>query len=254
MPKYFVCSDIHSAYTPWMNALNDACFDENNDDHKIVVCGDLFDRLDETVQTYEFAKKMAEQNKLIYVRGNHEDLLFDCVADIYAGRIPSPHHFSNGTVKTICQLCGQNEWIVYDPSWRDKICDIMRPILDWIDETSVDYFEDGPYVFTHGYVPCYEGLDDFRDATKEDWRGARWLNGMRMWQNPSCRVEDKTVVVGHFHCSYGWSHIKQQRKEFPKKNRIDWEKSFEPFVDDGIIAIDSCVAYTNKINCVVLEI
>jgi outer membrane protein insertion porin family len=53
-----------------------AGFDENNDDHKIVVCGDMFDRMDETVQTYEFAKKMIEQDKLIYVRGNHEDLLF----------------------------------------------------------------------------------------------------------------------------------------------------------------------------------
>ena len=27
MPKFFVSSDIHSAYTPWMNALNEAGFE-----------------------------------------------------------------------------------------------------------------------------------------------------------------------------------------------------------------------------------
>lgn len=253
MPKFFVCSDIHSAYTVWMNTLVQAGFDKNNPEHKIIVCGDLFDRMDETVQTYEFAKEMSEQDRFIYVRGNHEDLLFDCVAEIYAGRVPSSHHFHNGTVKTICQFCGQNEWIVYDPTWRNKICEIMQPILDWIDEKSVDYFEFGDYIFTHGWIPCYQGLDDFRNGTHEDWDRARWNNGMEMWQNAKCRVEGKTVVVGHYHCSWGWSHIKQNRKEFPNKSRKDWEKSFEPFVEDGIIAIDSCVAYTGKINCLVLE-
>lgn len=253
MPKFFVTSDIHSAYTPWIESLTESGFDKNNPEHKIIVCGDLFDRMDETIQTYYFAKEMYERGKLIYVRGNHEDLLFDCMAEIYNGRVPSPHHFSNGTVKTICQFCGQNEWIMYNPTWRNKICEIMQPVLNWIDETSVDYFEFGDYIFTHGWVPCYQDLDDFRDATSEDWGRARWNNGMEMWKYPKYRVDGKTVVVGHFHCSWGWSHIKQDRKEFPQKNRKDWEKSFEPFVEDGIIAIDSCVAYTDKINCVVLE-
>ena len=71
--KFFVCSDIHSAYTPWMKALNEAGFDENNDNHKIIVCGDLFDRMDETKEVYEFALDMINKDKLIYVSGNHED-------------------------------------------------------------------------------------------------------------------------------------------------------------------------------------
>ena len=254
MAKFFVSSDIHSAYTLWMNALKNAGFDKFNPNHIIIVCGDLFDRMDETMQTYLFAKEMSEKNRLIYIRGNHEDLLFDCMSQIKRGKCPSHHHFHNGTVKTICQFCGQNEWIMYDPTWRDKIYEIMQPILNWINETCVDYFKTDKYVFCHGWVPCYEGLDNFEDATKEDWEQARWNNGMQMWLNPKCRVDGMTVIVGHWHCSWGWSHIKQERKEFPQTNREGWEKSFEPFVDDGIIAIDSCVAYTNKINCIVLEL
>ena len=253
MAKFFVASDIHSAFSIWMKALTEAGFDPNNPEHVLAVCGDLFDRMDETVQTYLFAKEMSEKGRLIYVRGNHEDLLFDCMEQIKYGRCPSPHHFSNGTVKTICQFCGQNEWIMYDPTWRNQICEIMQPILDWIDKTCVDYYEINDFVLVHGWVPCYQGLDDFRDATKSDWKQARWDNGMKMWLNKACRVDGKTVVCGHWHCSWGWSHIKQLRKEFPQTNRKDWDKSFEPFVDDGIIAIDACTAYSNLCNVVVIE-
>lgn len=43
MSKWFVRSDIHSAYAIWMEALVANGFDKNNPDHKILVCGDLFD-------------------------------------------------------------------------------------------------------------------------------------------------------------------------------------------------------------------
>ena len=251
MVKYFVTSDTHGFFDVFYKALLDQGFEIDNPDHKLIICGDLLDRGSQTVEIFEFIRSLGD--RVIYIRGNHEDLLRDCMTEIEAGMIPRTHHFHNGTVKTICQFCGQNEWIVYDPTWRDKICAIMQPILDWIDEKCVDYFEVGDYVFVHGWVPCYQGLDDFRDATKEDWQQARWDNGMEMWKYPKCRVVGKTVVCGHWHCSWGWSHIKQERKEYPKTNRIDWEKSFEPFVEDGIIAIDACTAYSGICNVIVVE-
>jgi serine/threonine protein phosphatase 1 len=251
MAKFFVTSDIHSFFDIFYAELINKGFEIDNPEHKLIVCGDLFDRGEQTVQLYEFVKSLGD--RFIYVTGNHESLLGDCLSEIYSGRVPSSHHFHNGTVKTICQFCGQNEWIVYDPTWRDKIFAIMHPIIEWIDNKCVDYFEVGDYVFVHGWLPCYKGLDNFRDASLEDWERARWENGMEMWHNPRCRVDGKTVVCGHWHCSWGWSHLKQDRKEFPKKNRVDWQKSFEPFVDDGIMAIDACTAYTGLCNVVVIE-
>lgn len=253
MVKIFATSDVHGFFTQLMNALDNNGFDKDNKDHILCICGDVFDRGEQTVELFEFIKSLQEQDRLIYVRGNHEDLLFECINEIRCGKVPSSHHFHNGTVKTICQFCGQNEWIIYDPTWRYKICEIMQPVLDFIDNNCVDYFEFGNYVFVHGWVPYYQGLDDFRDATAEDWKRARWDNGMEMWQYPRCRVDGKTIVVGHWHCSWGWSHIKQKRKEFPQKNRVDWQKSFEPFVDDGIIALDACTAYSGLCNVIVIE-
>ena len=251
MSKWFVTSDVHSFFGPLHAELFNKGFEIDNPEHKLIICGDLFDRGNQTIRLFEFVKSLGD--RFVYVKGNHESLLEDCVAEIYAGRVPSSHHFHNGTVKTICQFCKESEWIVYDPTWRDKICAIMKPILDWINEKCVNYFEVGDYIFVHGWVPCHKGLDDFRDATEDDWERARWENGMEMWRYPRCRVEGKTVVCGHYHCSWGWSHLKQDRKEFPKKNRVDWKKSFEPFVEDGIIAIDACTAYTDICNVIVIE-
>lgn len=251
--KYFVTSDVHSFFDELMTSLNESGFDTDNKDHVLCVCGDLFDRGDKTVALFEFVKRLQEQDRLIYVAGNHESLLFDCMSEIYKGLTPSGHHKHNGTLKTICQFCGESEWIVYDPTWRNKICEVMQPVLDFISDNCIDYAEIGDYILIHGWVPCYRGLDDFRNATSEDWERARWENGMEMWKYPRCRVDGKTVVCGHFHCSWGWSHIRQERKEFPAKNRVDWKKSFEPFVDDGIIAIDACTAYTGLCNVIVIE-
>ena len=247
MIKYFAVSDIHSAYTPLVDALDKAGFDFYDCDHKLIICGDLFDRMSETKQVYNFIKDMADKGRLIYIRGNHEDLLEQCVKEIRMGDIPRYHHFSNGTVKTICQFCGESEWIVYDPDWRDKICETMKPILKFINENCVDYFEIGEYIFTHGYIPCFYHVENFRKAEKLDWERARWLNGMEMWTNPRCRIKGKTIVVGHWHSSWGHARIHHMCSEWCD------DAIFEPFIDDGIIAIDACTAHTGKINCIVVE-
>lgn len=253
MSKYFVTSDVHSFFDELIVALNEKGFEKDNPEHILCVCGDLFDRGDQSVQLFEFVKELNTQNRLIYVRGNHEDLLFDCVNELKKGYTPSRHHFHNGTVKTICMLCGQSEWIIYDREWRSKIIETMEPILEFIDKNTVNYADIGDYVCVHGWWPAYDIVDDYHTAEDWLWKDARWMNGMDMWRNPANRIEGKTIICGHWHCSWGWSHIRQERKEWPKKNRKDWKKSFEPFVDDGIIAIDACTAYSGKVNVLVIE-
>lgn len=248
MKKYYITSDVHSAYTPLMNALTEAGFDQNNCDHKIIICGDLFDRMDETVKCFEFVKELQTQDRLIYIKGNHEDLLFDCVEEISMGRIPGAHHFHNGTVATICQFCGENEWIIYDPTWRNKILEVMQPVLDFIDENCVDCCVIGDYVFVHGWWPCFEHVNSLSDADESDWNEARWLNGMDMWTNPANRIPGKTIVCGHWHCNWAHSRLHNKCSEWGE------DVIFDPFIDDGIIAIDACTAYSGKCNVVVIDL
>lgn len=253
MDKYFVVSDVHGFLDELMAALTEKGFDKDNPEHKLVVCGDLFDRGSKAVELLEFVKSLGD--RFIYVRGNHEDLLLDCYNDlithVYLGR----HHISNGTIDTICQFTGLNNFEVLSYSEkRDALLDTkILPLIYWINEKSVNYFEIGDYICVHGWIPRLHHAGDFKKANMIDWDRARWINGMEAWRKPDNRVDGKTIVCGHYHCSYGWSHIRQKRKEFPDKNRKDWQKSFEPFVDDGIIAIDACTAYTGIVNCIVLE-
>ena len=262
--KYFVTSDVHSFYDELIVALNEKGFEKDNSEHVLCVCGDLFDRGNGSRQLFEFVKELNAQGRLIYVRGNHEDLLFDCVEELKADNIPGNHHFSNGTVKTICMLCGQSEWIIYDREWRSKVIDIMNPVLEFIDKNSVNYAEIGDYILTHGWIPCdasgyggrastYVYKNNWRESKKLDWKFAHWYNGMEAARQGVIEP-NKIIICGHWHCSYGWSHIRQERKEWPQTNRKDWQKSFEPFVDDGIVAIDACTAYSGIVNVLVIEI
>ena len=247
MKKYFVVSDVHSFYNELMVALNEKGFEKDNQDHILCVCGDLFDRGPDTVKVFELVKELQEQDRLIYVRGNHEWLLQECVKEIRRRDLPGWNHFSNGTIRTICSFCNQNEWIIYDPTWSDKIYATMRPILDFINKNCVNYAEIGDYVLVHGWIPSFSHLDDFRNADESDWNEAIWLNGMDMWRNPERRAEGKTVICGHFHANWGHARIHHTCSEWGE------DTIFEPFVDDGIMAIDACTAYSNKANVVVIE-
>lgn len=271
--KYFVVSDVHSFYNELIIALNKQGFEFGNAEHKLIICGDVFDRGPDAVKLFEYLKSLGDQ--FIYVRGNHEDLLIECLDEVYNNVYIGRHHFSNNTVDTLRQFVGCSLYdfqIMRSKEFIDNVRNKLQPVVDWINQKSVNYFTAGDYIFVHGWVPCicddlniyharknmklapldwWDNDEDY-DAT-EVWQEARWLNGMAAWKQ-GAKIDGKTIVCGHFHCSYGWSHIRQQYKEFPEKNHPDFEKSFQPFIDEGIIALDACTAYTDKVNCIVLEV
>ena len=152
--KYFVTSDVHSFFDELMVALNEKGFEIDNPDHILCVCGDLFDRGEQSRELFGFVKELQAQDRFIYVAGNHESLLFDCMHEIKCGRVPSRHHFHNGTVGTICQFCDENAWIMYDPTRRNEILEVMQPVLDFISDNCVDYAEIGDNILVHGWIPC----------------------------------------------------------------------------------------------------
>lgn len=248
MPKLFVCSDIHSAYTPWMKALSDAGFDENNPDHIIVLCGDLFDRMEESAKVYKFAKAMIEKKKLIYIKGNHEQLLVDCCERGYW----KSHDISNGTAHT-----------VYDLGYGEDFGDMCKYTLKKVKplfDKAVNYLETKNYIFVHSWMPVisndglpahytrnrsFEWNPAWRNASQKDWDAATWGNPFDMARR-GLNQTGKTIVFGHWHCSTGWAQS-EGRSEFGA------DAKFEPYYGDGFIAIDSCVAHTGKCNVLVIE-
>ena len=121
--KYFCASDVHSFYTEWELALSAAGFDKTNPDHIIIVCGDLFDRGPESRSCYEFMTTMLDQNRAIYVRGNHEDLILDALYEVARHKHIGRHHISNGGGKFLQHYCKIVKVVaknIYVPSFRRR--------------------------------------------------------------------------------------------------------------------------------------
>ena len=262
--KYFVISDTHSFYTETIKALNEKGYDQNNPDHTLILCGDAFDRGDESVKMFEWMKSLPK-DRFVYIKGNHEDLLEECYRNIIEGRYIDFHHYSNGTVKTICDIISSHELYLPDSDCYNinNVKENVGKVLGFIKERCVDFFETKHYVFVHGWIP-YQINPYLEYVYDKNWRhpaeyrlwDSRWKNGMEMCHYHNIRVPRKTTVCGHFHTSWARKNITGEiEEEFPE-NRFDKKlmyETFKPYEEEGIIAIDSCVAYSGFVNCIVLE-
>ena len=247
--RYYVISDVHGYYTQMKSALEKAGFFSDTTPHKLIMLGDLFDRGYEAKQLQRFILEQMEQDKIILIRGNHEDLFVELVTTD-AG-MPYSYHKSNGTYDTALQLTGFDPVMAsirhYDFADAAKDTPFYKEII----QAMLDYFETEHYVFTHGWIPSipnrdksYSYISSWREADREQWNQARWFNGMDAAQTAD---ENKTIVCGHWHTSYGHSKYEHKGTEFGE------DADFSPYYGPGIIAIDACTAFSGKVNCLVIE-
>lgn len=251
--EYFVVSDIHGFFYELVKALNKAGFDITNSNHIFVSCGDVFDRGGFNYETLKFIMEIPKDRRIL-IRGNHEDLLEEL---INGERCIEEYDVHNGTVETIEEIAyfTDKNYIRYDWEKAIKITASNKLLRDYLNST-VDFAEVKDTIFVHGWIPVdenYNIIHNWRNASKEEWERARWYNGMDLAHHGHI-IKNKTVICGHYHCSWGWSHIKQDRQEFPNKTKKYLFKSFYPYQENGIIAIDSCVAYSGFINCIKIKI
>lgn len=252
MKNFYICSDIHNFFTEMMTALKEKEFDIKNKEHILIICGDLFDRGNQAVECYKFVKKLNKQKRLIYIKGNHEDLLFDCVKELKEyGGCASSHHYSNGTVDTCVQFMKK---------------EILEEVLEFIEKNTVDYYELGKYIFVHSYIPTYNDKKEvyytqninykynpnWRNVNKEEWESARWGNPFEIYKQGICEP-NKIIVSGHWHCSAGNKIKEIVKNEFPNKEDEEFKIAFTPAVFDNFIGIDTCTAYSGKVNVLVLS-
>lgn len=253
--RYYVVSDVHGFYKELLDALNKSGFFTDSDPHKLVIIGDLMDRGTEAKLLEEFIVSLMEQNLVVLIKGNHEDLLLDLI-NRYSKYMPlimsgyNIHHLSNKTFDTALQLseCTAVDSFLSPNEFIEKVRE--SPFVKQIIPACVDYFETSHYIFTHGWLPIDDNgqmVKDLSCATLEQWEKARWYNGMEYAMLKNYIINDKTVVCGHIHTSYGHARISGICSEYGD------DAIFTPFYGKGIIAIDSCVVHTGFINCIIIE-
>ena len=104
--KYYVTADTHGFYTLLKNALEQAGFFSDQDPHKLIILGDLFDRGEESIEMQDFILQQMDTGNLILIKGNHEDLFEELVTEDKG--LLYNHHVHNGTYDTALQLTGIN--------------------------------------------------------------------------------------------------------------------------------------------------
>lgn len=249
--KYFVVSDVHSFYKKMKEALGRAGFDETNPNHTLISCGDLFDRGKESKEVLEYIMSLKRK---ILVEGNHDVLIRQL---IYYQRYPEYYDNHNGTIDTILQLGGEDNYTYSINKVREN--ELMREYLRSLRQ----YYETENYIFVHSWIPQVEGEDgkwqykNFRQASRREFEQAEWGNPFERWKDmkndPDDKL-DKTVVFGHWHTSWAHSHFDGDGYELaPDGVEPTVVCNFKPYYGDGIIGMDGCTAYSGVCNCIVLD-
>lgn len=259
--KYFIVSDVHGCYDALIQGLNEAGFDMSDPEHVFVSLGDLFDRGTQNIECLKFVNELPAHSKIL-IYGNHEFYLQDAITRRYF----KGYDVHNETDKTC--------WEFYKSIHPDATTDDVsqRDILTWLESwkplkeylDSLEYFKVvGNNVFVHGWVPYWcRSLDDLNNTDWVDWYDAVWEDGPRCWSTQrKLKTTNKkdaeivTVFCGHKH-SFMANKIYHKKGEL---NLYDIEEDKDilvmdnsPFIDEGIVNLDSCSFITNKVNVYIL--
>ena len=225
--KFFVFSDIHSCINELKSALNQVGYNKNDDTHKLLFLGDAFDKGNMHYETYLFLKENIENNKLIWIKGNHEHyLLRSLEKGITSG-------FTEDTIRDIA-IGLDSKAINYSDSECIKVLK-DNGVDKFIINNTLNYYETSNYVFTHGVIPFNTNNTydpNWRNRQNKDWY--KCINtGYKKLLDNNIRIPNKTLVCGHQYCGV--------------------KKDTKPFITDGLIAIDGNCYKTGIMNVIVVE-
>ena len=258
MKKYFIASDIHSYYEPFIKELNRTGFDLDNKEHILIICGDLFDRGPNSIEIYDFIKSLPKDRRIL-IRGNHEYLFIDLLRK----DLPDYYDHTNGTVKTLNDLTF-NKYA----NWYDLVLDKkLEEIKKWfLSDEWIDYYETNNYIFTHAFIPlnidynsnskhmysadvCYLSYkENWRESTPKEFENATWGCPWKL-AKAGLNKTGKTIVCGHWHTADFFNNLKNLKIKYDlhENNPIFISKKYK------LIGLDACTAATNKINVLVLN-
>ncbi len=253
--RYYVVADPHGFFTELKTALEEKGFFSDTEPHKLIICGDLFDRGSEALAMQDFVLDLMEKDQVILIRGNHEDLALRLLNKWHLESYLSSRHNTNGTVGTVLQLTGADRLENNAEEIGKRF--LNSPYIQKIIPAMTDYFETAHYIFVHGWIPCfilprfmrvneYIFNENWREASPEQFAMARWTNGIEA-AHYGMTEPGKTIVCGHWHTSFGRANYEGTCSEFGE------DADFSPYYSDGIIALDACTAHSKIINCIVLE-
>lgn len=258
--RYYVTSDTHGFFQYLHKSLTEAGFFADKQPKKLILCGDMMDRGDQAVEMQSFMLDLLQKDELIFIRGNHEDLMHDFLRDFTAAKDRvgfllgiGNHHLSNGTFSTACQLAEMEPQEVWEKP-NQFISRVMHSdFLQTLIPAAVDFYETDHYIFTHGFIPCGDPRNpkyhtNWREPSKENWARARWINGMKTAEVHGISEPGKTIVCGHWNASYGHCRL-----ENSCPSEFGPNADHTPYFSTALIGMDACAAESGFLNTIILN-
>ena len=248
--KNFVVSGIHDHYDFLIEALDRNGFDINDENHRLIVCGDAFYSGPQPGELFVFLRELFEKDRLVFIYGNHDiELLNNLLArkftrpanrrcaELIVNHLTQKTGFSDVELIAECERLGFTRFLAKTPVW---------------------YYENENYVFTHGFIPTKKKAyrPDWRNATPEEWNAAARSDAMILSMRYGVSEPNKKIVCGHY--SAARCYLMKDATQADWDNKIFKDVSgvpaegFKPFFGDAFIAIDQSVKKTGFMNCIIL--
>lgn len=250
--KNFVVSDIHDHYDLLTESLNRNGFDINNEDHRLIVCGDAFYSGPQPGELFVFLRELSEKGRLIFIYGNHDIELLD---NLRVKRFTRPAN--RRCAALIVRYLTQKTELSDDELVSE--CENLG-FTRFLSEVPVWYYENEDYVFTHGFIPTEKKAyrPDWRDATEREWRTAAARgDAMMLSMRYGISEPNRKIVCGHYSAARCYLMKNATPTDWENKIYKDVSKvpaeGFKPFFGDTFIAIDQSVKKTGFMNCIVIE-
>lgn len=290
MNKYFIVSDIHSFYDQLKESLSSAGFKKSEKDHILVICGDVFDRGNQTVEVYNYIKSIPKKRRVL-VKGNHESLFLELLNKDF----PDSYDYSNGTVRTFCNIAGVDEKLlslieqkrdlyrsgkpINSEQIRLQMHAIWSAIKDKVAESEItkwiqsdewkDYYEVNNYIFTHSFIPLR-----VKDIEETKWIKSyptykvlpELLEAVPDWRNSASSIEWEDARWGcpwrQFKGGLFDSEIANNKilvcghwhsSDFHQVFENGSQYDFSIYFGQNLIALDGCTAASGHTNVLVID-
>lgn len=178
----YVISDVHGEYEMFQTLLKD--YEDTY--QQLVLIGDLLDRGARSKECLLLGKKLVEEKKAIYLKGNHEDIFLRFLDD---PEDRCPNYILNGGGETIESLLHRGAIAEYSPTeismmiksrYKELICFLRKLPL---------YYEWRDYLFVHAGINLEK--NNWKETIERDFL---WI---RKEFHEGKNQTDKTIVFGH---------------------------------------------------------
>lgn len=230
--KYFVMSDIHGHYQIMKEVLDNNGFDQLNPDHKLIVCGDLFDRGRESKEVYQFVKELHDQEKAIVVLGNHDNFMIDFLTVQERVEFNCERNGLDETIKAFSRSAKYDFNVGQINEYKEEVLADYPEMLEWLERLPL-YYELENYIFVHAGFNTE--IEDWKQSTKREFI---WTKKFHLDDFDTSKI-NKKIVCGHYRTSeMDFLHRVGKYGHYRKGNKI---------------FIDANVEESQKLNILLLE-